>query len=104
MQRPGLVRSLRGIAVAGGMLAVSITGATAASAHDGSPHSESAWSRQEAPRQQAAAAGGGYRGTQGFNLCLLSRCSIGSGDAGGGGIGLVQGGNLCLLSSCELRP
>ena len=47
---------------------------------------------------------GGYRGTQGFNLCLLSRCSTGSGDGSGSGIGLVQGGNLCLLSVCELRP
>ena len=45
-----------------------------------------------------------YQGTQGFNLCLLSRCSIGTEGHASGGIGLVQGGNLCLLSSCELRP
>ncbi len=104
MQRPGLARSLRGIAVAGSVLALSLTGATAASAYGGSGKSESAWSRQETPAHQRAATANGYRGTQGFNLCLLSRCSTGSGDDAGSGIGLVQGGNLCLLSTCELRP
>lgn len=104
MQRPGLATSLRGMAVAGSVLALSLTGATVASAHGESGKSESAWSRQEAPTQRAASASGGYRGTQGFNLCLLSRCSTGSGDGAGSGVGLVQGGNLCLLSVCELRP
>ncbi|MET9139088.1 hypothetical protein [Streptomyces parvulus] len=104
MKRPGLATSLRGMAVAGSVLAFGLTGATAASAHGGSGTSETAWSRQEAPVQRTASNPGGYRGTQGFNLCLLSRCSTGSGDGSGSGIGLVQGGNLCLLSVCELRP
>ncbi|GAA2586873.1 hypothetical protein GCM10010424_37560 [Streptomyces lienomycini] len=90
--------------MAGGALALSIAGATAASAHGGSGKPEGAWSRQEAPAQRDAATTSGYRGTQGFNLCLLSRCSTGSADGGGRGVGLVQGGNLCLLSFCELRP
>ncbi|MDT0433202.1 MULTISPECIES: hypothetical protein [Streptomyces] len=103
MQRPGLAASLRGIAVAGSVLALSLTGATAASAQTGSGQTSSAVSRQEATVQRAAPAPAGYRGTQGFNLCLLSRCSTGSDSGDGGGVGLVQGGNLCLLSVCELR-
>lgn len=104
MHRPGWAKSLRGIAVAGSAVALCLTGATVASASDASGKAESAWSRQEAPAQHAATTAGGYRGTQGFNLCLLSTCSTGSGEDTEGGIGLVQGGNLCLLSTCELRP
>ncbi|MEU6762947.1 hypothetical protein ABZ916_10520 [Streptomyces sp. NPDC046853] len=104
MHRPGLAKSLRGIAVAGAAVALSLAGATAASASGTSGTTDSTWSQQEAPAQRSAADSGGYRGTQGFNLCLLSRCSTGSGDSPKGGVGLVQGGNLCVLSSCELRP
>ncbi|MFI1023214.1 hypothetical protein [Streptomyces olivaceus] len=108
MQRAGLAKSLGGIAVAGSAMVLTLTGATAASAFGGPAaptpgKSDSTWARQVVPVERSASGAGGYRGTQGFNLCLLSRCSIGSGDTSGGGIGLVQGGNLCLLSSCEVR-
>lgn len=105
MHRSGWAKSLRGIAVTGGAVAAfTLTGVTVASASDTSARSESAWPRQEAPAQHVSTTAGGYRGTQGFNLCLLSRCSTGSGDDTRGGTGLVQGGNLCLLSFCEVRP
>ncbi|CAL9626416.1 hypothetical protein [Streptomyces sp. enrichment culture] len=111
MQRAGWATSLRGMAVAGSAMVLTLTGATAASAFGGSASpasapgkSDSTWARQDAPAERSAATPGGYRGTQGFNLCLLSRCSVGSGGGAGGGIGLVQGGNLCLLSFCDVRP
>ncbi|NJP99733.1 hypothetical protein [Streptomyces zingiberis] len=104
MKRPGLVRTLRGAAVAGGVVALALTGATTASAADAPGTSGTTVSRQDTSARHLTQAAGGYRGTQGFNLCLLSTCSTGSEDRGGNGVGLVQGGNLCLLSTCELRP
>ncbi|MER5439723.1 hypothetical protein [Streptomyces sp. NPDC002790] len=104
MQRPGRIRALRGMAVTGGMVILSLAGATAASASAAPMKGETAGSQQLSQPQRTATTTDGYRGTQGFNLCLLSRCSVGSSDRTQGGVGLVQGGNLCLLSLCEIRP
>ncbi|MFJ6701059.1 hypothetical protein ACIQM4_34090 [Streptomyces sp. NPDC091272] len=57
--------------------------------------------RQAPPARQAL---WNYRGVQGGNLCLLSRCTVGSGTAGSQGPSNTQGFNLCLLSACDVRP
>lgn len=51
---------------------------------------------------------------QGFNLCLISRCTTGSDAADGAGTGAddpvtegirqTQGGNICILSTCTVQP
>lgn len=108
MHRSAIRKTLRGIAVAGGVAVMGVAGGTAASAASATPKpggaETNAWSAPVAHPPSADGHGTGYRGTQGFNLCLLSRCSTGSGDDIGSGTGLVQGGNLCLLSYCEVRP
>ncbi|MGW8327480.1 hypothetical protein ACWGNF_24595 [Streptomyces sp. NPDC055808] len=46
-----------------------------------------------------------YRGVQGGNLCLLSRCSVGGSATGSNsGPSNTQGFNLCLLAVCGVRP
>ncbi|WP_069990491.1 hypothetical protein [Streptomyces qinglanensis] len=106
MYRSAFRKALGGIAVVGSVAAMSLAGSTAAAASTTTArpvgtesHARSPLGTRSLPDREA-----GYRGTQGFNLCLLSRCSIGSDDGVGSGIGLVQGGNLCLLSTCEVRP
>uniref|UniRef100_A0AAU3GYN7 Uncharacterized protein n=1 Tax=Streptomyces sp. NBC_01401 TaxID=2903854 RepID=A0AAU3GYN7_9ACTN len=57
------------------------------------------------PRQASSGTTYAYRGVQGGNLCLLSRCSVGGpasrDDAGPSN---TQGFNLCLLAVCDVRP
>lgn len=108
MSRSPIALSLRRIAVVGGVVVMGLAGGTAsaaaASAPDPGTPGSMTRSAQAAPASQnGTLERGGYRGTQGFNLCLLSRCSIGSGAPAEGGVGLVQGGNLCLLSYCEVK-
>ncbi|UNT00737.1 hypothetical protein MMF93_32830 [Streptomyces tubbatahanensis] len=92
--------------------------ATAASHPSGPAHSSQAHATQEAHVTQQTderstgsvapdalrtqSRGQGYRGVQGFNLCLLSQCSLGAGAPAEGGISQVQGGNLCLLAACDI--
>ncbi|MFE3600662.1 hypothetical protein ACFXP3_02535 [Streptomyces sp. NPDC059096] len=46
-----------------------------------------------------------YRGVQGANFCLLSRCTVGdSGSGGSAGPSNTQGVNFCLLALCTVRP
>ncbi|MGW6202927.1 hypothetical protein ACWF9B_04665 [Streptomyces sp. NPDC055089] len=57
------------------------------------------------PDRGAAASALAYRGVQGGNLCLLSRCSVGDSTPGGdSGPSNTQGFNLCLLALCTVRP
>ncbi|MEU5835898.1 hypothetical protein ABZ820_19805 [Streptomyces diacarni] len=105
------------VAVTAGALAVT-PAATAASHLSGPAHSspqahttqEAHVTRQTNERSTGSVApdemrtqsrGQGYRGIQGFNLCLLSQCSLGAGAPAEGGISQVQGGNLCLLATCD---
>lgn len=96
---------MSGIAMVGSVATLGLAGATGASAADTSAAAAAKNAAHSSPLMDDRAAGfKDYQGSQGFNLCLLSRCSIGSEGHTSGGIGLVQGGNLCLLASCELRP
>ncbi|MFJ4880733.1 hypothetical protein ACIP93_36745 [Streptomyces sp. NPDC088745] len=61
--------------------------------------------RADQPREASWANAYAYRGVQGGNLCLLSRCSVGGPAAGGdAGPSNTQGFNLCLLAVCGVRP
>ncbi|MGW5860730.1 hypothetical protein ACWFRJ_00970 [Streptomyces sp. NPDC055239] len=61
--------------------------------------------RPDQPREASPAAAYAYRGIQGGNLCLLSRCSVGGHDSGdNAGPSNTQGFNLCLLAVCGVRP
>ncbi|MGW8889264.1 hypothetical protein [Streptomyces sp. NPDC055749] len=61
--------------------------------------------RADQPREAPSATNYAYRGVQGGNLCLVSRCSVG-GHASGDNAGPsnTQGFNLCLLAVCSVRP
>lgn len=92
------------VAAAGVLVIVSAAGAGAASANGQTvPRGNSI--RADQPRGGDAASTHAYRGVQGGNLCLLSRCSVG-GSAPGGNAGPsnTQGFNLCLLALCTVRP
>ncbi|WP_078876662.1 hypothetical protein [Streptomyces sp. 150FB] len=58
------------------------------------------------PAAQPAWSIGDYHGVQGGNLCLLSRCTVGTSDNASGSTGPsnTQGFNLCLLALCTVRP
>ncbi|MFF2140037.1 hypothetical protein [Streptomyces sp. NPDC058193] len=61
--------------------------------------------RVDHPRDASSATTYAYRGVQGGNLCLLSRCSVGGPNSGGNaGPSNTQGFNLCLLAICGVRP
>lgn len=80
----------------------SAAGAGAATAHARTvPSSNSI----RADQPSAVASPFAYRGVQGGNLCLLSRCSVGDSTPGGNaGPSNTQGFNLCLLALCTVRP
>ncbi|WP_019547812.1 hypothetical protein [Streptomyces sulphureus] len=84
--------TLRRTAVTACVALLSLAGGTAStSAHSGP--------RADTPGTQQAAHD--YRGTQGFNLCLLARCTLGTGSPGAG-LSQIQGGNLCFLATCDV--
>lgn len=98
-------------AVAGALLMATATGAQAATtttplaskadAIRTPDHRENATA---APRSSSQGHQG-YRGIQGANFCLLSRCTVG--DSSGGdstGPSNTQGVNFCLLALCTVRP
>ncbi|WP_093802152.1 hypothetical protein [Streptomyces sp. Wb2n-11] len=91
-------------AAAGALLMSTATAAGAAEAREpAAPKAQSI--RADQPRETPSATTYAYRGVQGGNLCLLSRCSVG-GPASGGNAGPsnTQGFNLCLLAVCGVRP
>ncbi|WP_406149335.1 hypothetical protein [Streptomyces sp. NBC_01012] len=91
-------------AAAGALLMSTATIAGAAEARE--PAAPTAQSiRADQPRQASSGTTYAYRGVQGGNLCLLSRCSVG-GPApwDNAGPSNTQGFNLCLLAVCDVRP
>lgn len=91
-------------AAAGALLMSTATIAGAADAHEPSgPKAQSI--RADQPREAPSATAYAYRGVQGGNLCLLSRCSVGGPSSGdNAGPSNTQGFNLCLLAVCGVRP
>lgn len=93
-------------AAAGALLMSTATIAGATVTHE--PPAPKAQSiRTDQPRETPSPRTYAYRGVQGGNLCLLSRCSVGGTQAGDGnntGPSNTQGFNLCLLAICDVRP
>ncbi|WP_016906358.1 hypothetical protein [Streptomyces xiaopingdaonensis] len=84
--------TLRRTAVTTCVALLSFAGGTASASDHPGPRADAPGTQQAAP---------GYRGAQGFNLCLLARCSLGTGSPGVG-LSQTQGGNLCLLATCAV--
>ncbi|MFF1921932.1 hypothetical protein ACFVW8_15330 [Streptomyces sp. NPDC058221] len=100
----GVPRRCVTLAAAGVLVIVSAAGAGAATAHGRTVPSGNSI-RADQPRGSAVASPLAYRGVQGGNLCLLSRCSVGDSTPGGNaGPSNTQGFNLCLLALCTVRP
>ncbi|MFJ7417224.1 hypothetical protein ACIQXD_01230 [Streptomyces uncialis] len=91
-------------AAAGALLMSTATIAGGAEARE--PAAPTAQSiRSDQPHPASSAAAHAYRGVQGGNLCLLSRCSVGGPASwGNAGPSNTQGFNLCLLAVCGVRP
>lgn len=88
------------LAAAGVLVITSAAGAGAAGAAGRTPPADGS-----IRAAQPAWATSAYRGVQGGNLCLLSRCSVGgSAEDGNAGPSNTQGFNLCLLALCTVRP
>ncbi|MGW0937729.1 hypothetical protein [Streptomyces sp. NPDC002666] len=91
------------LAAAGMLVVASAAGAGAATPRQG-PAQVDKSIRADQPDRGTAASALGYRGVQGGNLCLLSRCSVGDSAGGSSGPSNTQGFNLCLLALCTVRP
>ncbi|MFD0023011.1 hypothetical protein [Streptomyces sp. NPDC058382] len=100
----GVPRPFLTLAAAGALVMASAAGAGAVSAA-GQPAPAGHSIRADQSRGGGIASTGSYRGVQGGNLCLLSRCSVGESAPGrDAGPSNTQGFNLCLLALCTVRP